>query len=101
MAFSSAPLSVAVGVTSSPEEVRGWDVKAVAAWALTIRGIDAEDVAILLKNKITGEDLLERLSEAKLVDLCKMPGGPAGRIMGALAAIIRTETVPSASAGTF
>ena len=83
----------------TPDTIRSWGVKEVSKWAMLIDGIDAEDAAILVKNKIKGADLLERVTEEKLVLLCKMAVGPAGRIMSALAAIKSVEAAVPASMG--
>ena len=82
----------------TPDAMRCWGVADVAKWALTIRGIDADDAAILVKNKITGGDLLDRVTEEKLVSV-GMPLGPAGRIMSALAAINPAVAAVSSSIG--
>ena len=83
----------------TPCDVRSWGVSEVAEWALAIRSISSIHVNILIKNEITGEDLLDRVTEEKLVVLYKMPGGPAGRIMSALAAINTAEKAVSSSMG--
>ena len=74
----------------TPDTIRSWGAAEVAKWALTIRSIDYADAAILAKNKITGEDLLDRVTKADLVAV-GMPLGPAGRIMSALAAAQSVE----------
>jgi hypothetical protein len=79
--------------------MRGWSTEEVAKWALTIDGITTTDTAILLNNKIRGVDLLERVTEDKLVRMYMMPGGPAGCIMSALAAIKSVEAAVPASMG--
>jgi len=53
----------------SCDAMRGRGVAEVALWALTIDGIDADDAAILVQNKITGAVLLDRVTEDKLVSL--------------------------------
>jgi hypothetical protein len=82
----------------TPDAIRSWGVAEVAKWASTIRSIDAGDAAILVKNKITGEDLLDRVTEEKL-ERWGMPGGPAGRIMSALAAVKPAEAAVPARMG--
>lgn len=78
--------------------MRGWGVAEVVQWALTIDRLDADDAAILAKNKITGVDLLDRVTAAAL-ERWDMPGGPAGRIMGALAAVKTAEAAVPGSMG--
>lgn len=56
-------------------------------WSISI-GIDADDAAILVKNKITGADLLDIVTEEKLKEL-GMPLGPSWRLLSAVAAIKR------------
>ena len=82
----------------TPSDVRSWGVSEVAKWALAIRSIDADDAAILVTNKITGEDLLDRVTKADLLAV-GMPLGPAGRIMTVLAAINPVEVAVPASMG--
>ena len=82
----------------TPDTIRSWGVKEVSNWAMLIDGIDAEDAAILVKNKIKGADLLERVTTADLLAV-KMPLGPALRIMSALAAIKSVEAAVPASMG--
>ena len=82
----------------TPSDVRSWGVSEVAKWALAIRSIDADDAAILVTNKITGEDLLDRVTKADLLAV-GMALGPAGRIMSALAAINTAEAAVSSSMG--
>lgn len=59
----------------------------VRRWSLTA-GIDADDAAILVKNKITGAELLDVVTEEKLAQM-GMPLGPSWRLMSAVAAIKR------------
>ena len=80
--------------------VRGWGIKEVAKWAMTSINIKSEHADILLKNEVTGADLLDHVTEEKLILLYKMPGGPAGRIMSAVAAI-KQAAVPSSRALPF
>jgi hypothetical protein len=78
--------------------MRGRGIAEVAEWALTICGITSTHTDILVNNEITGEDLLDRVTEEKL-ERWGMPGGPAGRIMSALAAVKLAEAAVPASMG--
>lgn len=84
--------------TPTPNTIRSWGAAEVAKWALTIRSIDDADAAILEKNKITGEDLLDRVTKADLVAV-GMSLGPAGRRMSALAAVkpVEAPVVPAST----
>jgi len=82
----------------TPCDVRSWGVSEVAEWALAIRSISSIHVNILIKNEITGEDLLDRVTKADLLAV-GMALGPAGRIMSALAAINTAEAAVSSSMG--
>ena len=83
---------------TTPNVMRGWSIKEVATWASANCGIDADDAAILVNNKIKGADLLERVTTADLLAV-KMPLGPAGRIMSVLAAIKSVEAAVPSSMG--
>jgi hypothetical protein len=97
--MASADSQACAAPLPTPDAIRGWDVAEVAKWALTIRSVDTGDAAILFNNKITGEDLLDHVTEEKL-ERWGMPGGPAGRIMSALAAAVNpAETAVPASMG--
>jgi hypothetical protein len=104
---SSKSIKLAVGGTpqvaftdpvSMPDAMRGWGVNELALWALAIDGIIADDENILVKNRITGADLLDRVTEEKL-ERWGMPGGPAGRIMSAVAAFKSVKVAVPASIG--
>ena len=82
----------------TPDAMRGWGIAEVAKWALTIRGITFDHADILFKNEVTGEDLLDHVTEEKLKRL-GMPGGPAWRISSALAAINPVEAAMPSSMG--
>ena len=80
---SGAPLAAAALPT--PAEVRGWSKKDVASWALNL-GLDGDDVAKLVEQKIDGKRLLDVVTEEKLRAV-GMLLGPAGDVMNAVAAI--------------
>ena len=67
--------------------MRAFTVANVRDWAAVSIGLDAEDADILVKQKIDGEALF-KVTEEKLVKLYGMPGGPAGKLADAVAAII-------------
>ena len=96
---SGAPLAAAAAVLPTPEEVRGWRKEDVASWALKL-GLDDDDVATLVDQKIDGKRLLDVVTEEKLRAV-GMPLGPAGDVMNAVAAIKRAagDTVPTDGGG--
>ena len=63
----------------------------VREWAEKTVGLDAEDASILAKQKIDGEQLLKVIQ----LDLerWRMPGGPAGKLVDAVAKIISKSLV--------
>ena len=79
---SGAPLAAAALPT--PEEVRGWRKENVMIWA-TVLGLDDDDAAKLVDQKIDGAALLE-VTQADLLAV-GMLLGPAGKIVRAVAAI--------------
>ena len=78
--------------------MRGWGVSEVANWAKTIHDITPQHADILVENEIKGADLLDRVTQADL-ERWGMAGGPAGRIMSALAADKPVEAAVPASMG--
>ena len=93
---SASAVHVAAAPLLTPDAFRRLNVAEVAKWALTIRDIVSYHANFLVKNEVTGADLLDRVTEEKL-ERCGMPGGPAGRIMAAVAAIKIAEVVAPAS----
>ena len=83
---------------TTPDAIRSWSVADVAKWVVKIHSITSAHADILFKNEITGEDLLDHVTEEKL-ERWGMPGGPAGRIMSALAAVKSAESAVPASMG--
>ena len=82
---SGAPLAAAALPT--PEEVRGWSKKDVASWASKL-GLDDDDVAKLVDQKIDGKRLLDEKVVARAdLERWGMSGGAAGDVMNAVAAI--------------
>ena len=84
-ASSGAPLATVAAVPPTPEDVRGWHKEDVASWALNL-GLDGDDVAKLVEQKIDGKRLLDVVTEEKLRAV-GMLLGPAGDVMNAVAAI--------------
>ena len=78
--------------------MRSWGVAQVAKWALSIDGVTPVHTDILFQNEITGADMLDRVTEKKL-ERWGLPGGPAGRIMSALASINSAEAVAPVTKG--
>jgi hypothetical protein len=85
-ASSGAPLAAVAAVLPTLEDVRGWVALRVKQWAMTV-GLDDDDAGILAKQKIDGTALLDVVTEEKLIKMYDMPGGPAGKLMNAVAAI--------------
>ena len=77
-ALGMAEAALAVAAVLNRES----DSAAVKAWALQI--IDAEDADFLVKNKVTGADLLSGLITEEKLLIWHMPGAPAARIMKAV-----------------
>lgn len=96
---SASDVLVAAAPQITPDAMRGWGIAEVVRWALTIRNISSDHANILGKNEITGEDLLDRVTEEKLVSV-GMPLGPAGRILSALAAVKTAEATGPSSVAT-
>ena len=86
-ASSGAPLAAAAAVLPTPEKVCSWCKEDVASWALKL-GLDGDDVAKLVEQKIDGAALLDVVTEEKL-ERWRMPGGPAGKLINAVAAILK------------
>lgn len=82
----------------TPDTIRCWSVNKVAMWALTIDGITSSHTDILLKNEVTGADMLDSVTTEGL-ERWGMPGGPAGRIMSVLAASRPVEAALTSSTG--
>lgn len=82
----------------TPDAMRSLGVAEVAKWAFTTCRITHANAEILVKNEITGEDLLDRVTEKKLV-FAGMPLGPAGRVMSAVAAVKTVEVAMPSSMG--
>ena len=76
---SAAPLR-------SLDVMRGWGIADVARWTASLTGLTSAHADILLKNEVTGADLLDGVSIEGL-HAVGMLLGPAVRIMAALAAI--------------
>lgn len=46
--------------------MRGWGVEEVVQWTLMIDRLDADEAAIFAQNKITGADLVDRVTAVAL-----------------------------------
>ncbi len=92
---SGALTALAARVTAV--DLRDKDVAGARVWAVQHVGIDAEDADILVKQKMDGEQLL-KVTEEKLVKLYGMPGGPAGKIVDAIAAIVASQSAAAVGA---
>ena len=97
-ASSGAPLAAVAAVPPTPEKVRGWRKEDVASWALNL-GLDGDDVAKLVDQKIDGKRLLDVVTEEKLVKLYGMSGGAAGDVMNAVAKIKKAGGTASTDGG--
>ena len=88
MASVSAPSGAPLAAAALPtlEEVLSWGAEGVKQWAKTV-GLDDDDAGILAKQKIDGAALLDVVTEEKLIKMYGMPGGPAGKLMNAVADI--------------
>jgi len=78
--------------------MRSWGVTQVSKWALTIDGVTPIHTDILFHNEITGADMLDRVT-GEMLERWGLPGGPAGRIMSALASINSADAVVPVNKG--
>jgi hypothetical protein len=62
--------------------VKAWSVEQVRDWALSIYGILPEDARALVKQRISGDQLLKVTKEE--LRSYGVPGGPAGKLMDAI-----------------
>ena len=97
-ASSGAPLAAAAPAKPSLKDMRSWDVEGVKLWAMAVDGIAVVYADILVAQEIDGAALLDVVTEEKLIKMYGMPGGPAGKLMNAVAAIKKVGgTVPTDS----
>ena len=90
MSLSAAPdvpLAAAAPTVLTPEVVCSWGAPRVKQWAMTVKGITEVFANILVAQEIDGAALLDVVTEEKLIKMYGMPGGPAGKLMNAVAAI--------------
>ena len=97
-AATDVPLAAAAPTVLTPEVVRTWHKEDVASWASKL-GLDDEDVAKLVVQKIDGKRLLDVVTEEKLVKLYGMSGGAAGDVMNAVAKIKKAGGTASTDGG--
>ena len=82
---NGAPRALAARVTAV--DLRSKDVAGAREWAVQSVGLLPQHAAILAAQFIDGEQLL-KVTKEELVKLCGMPGGPAGKIVDAIAAMV-------------
>ena len=101
MSLSAAPdvpLAAAAPTVLTPEVMCSWGAPRVKQWAMTVKGITEAHANILVAQEIDGAALLDVVTEEKLIKMYGMPGGPAGKLMNAVAAIKKVGgTVPTDS----
>lgn len=97
-ATAAIPINRVSRTLPTPGDMRSWGCAEVANWAQSIPGISPDNTDILIKQAVAGADLLGGVTQVML-ERWGMPGGPALRLMNAVAAISHPEVAAPSSTG--